>query len=173
MACPYVSGANAGVASSAPAARSRSLSGTEASACHSAARRLPARLVKFASCRIFLLLNDPVFLISLKARDVPLSSRAVTTLSALPCHVSGYFFPITPDVFKKVLVRACERARLDNFHFHDLRHEATSRIAKRLDNILELSAVTGHKTVQMLKQYYHPRATDLALKLLSSSVQGR
>ncbi|WP_232509385.1 tyrosine-type recombinase/integrase [Mycetohabitans rhizoxinica] len=112
-------------------------------------------------------------MISLKARDVPLSSRAVTTLSALPCHVSGYFFPITPDVFKKVLVRACERARLDNFHFHDLRHEATSRIAKRLDNILELSAVTGHKTVQMLKQYYHPRATDLALKLLSSSVQGR
>ncbi|WP_343056481.1 site-specific integrase [Paraburkholderia ultramafica] len=100
-----------------------------------------------------------------EARDVPLSSRAVATLSALPRHVSGRVFPTTPDALKKVFVRACERAKLEDFHFHDLRHEATSRIAERLDNILELSAVTGHKTVQMLKRYYHPRATDLALKL--------
>jgi integrase len=100
-----------------------------------------------------------------EARDVPLSSRAVATLSGLPRHISGRVFPITPDALKKVFVRACERARLENLHFHDLRHEATSRIAERLDNILELSAVTGHKTVQMLKRYYHPRATDLARKL--------
>lgn len=100
-----------------------------------------------------------------EARDVPLSSRAVATLSALPRHITGRVFPITPDALKKVFVRACERAKLENLHFHDLRHEATSRIAERLDNILELSAVTGHKTVQMLKRYYHPRATDLALKL--------
>lgn len=99
------------------------------------------------------------------ARDVPLSSRAADTLSALPRHISGRVFPITADALKKVFVRACERARLENLHFHDLRHEATSRIAERLDNILELSAVTGHKTVQMLKRYYHPRATDLARKL--------
>ncbi|HDR8990011.1 TPA: site-specific integrase [Burkholderia vietnamiensis] len=100
-----------------------------------------------------------------EARDVPLSSRAVATLSALPRHIDGRVFPITPDALKKVFVRACERARLENLHFHDLRHEATSRIAERLDNILELSAVTGHRTVQMLKRYYHPRATDLARKL--------
>jgi integrase len=54
---------------------------------------------------------------------------------------------------------------LKNLPRHDLRHEATSRISERLDNILELSSVTGHKTVQMLKRYYHPRATDLAKKL--------
>jgi integrase len=100
-----------------------------------------------------------------EARDVPLSSRAVATLAALPRHINGRVFPITPDALKKAFVRACERAGLENLHFHDLRHEATSRIAERLDNILELSAVTGHKTVQMLKRYYHPRATDLALKL--------
>ena len=65
---------------------------------------------------------------------------------------------------KKVFVRACERVKLENLHFHDLRHEATSRIAELLDNILELSAVTGHKTAQMLKRYYHPQA-ELARKL--------
>ena len=55
--------------------------------------------------------------------------------------------------------------RMLNLHFHDLRHEATSRIAERLDNILELSAVTGHKDVRMLKRYYHPNASYLAKKL--------
>ncbi|HEF4840588.1 TPA: site-specific integrase [Burkholderia vietnamiensis] len=100
-----------------------------------------------------------------EARDVPLSSRAVATLSALPRHISGRVFPISPEALKKAFTRACERAGIDNLHFHDLRHEATSRIAERLDNVLELSACTGHKTVQMLKRYYHPRATDLARKL--------
>lgn len=100
-----------------------------------------------------------------EARDVPLSSRAVATLSALPRHISGHVFPISPEALKKAFTRACERAGIDDLHFHDLRHEATSRISERLDNVLELSAVTGHKTVQMLKRYYHPRATDLAKKL--------
>lgn len=99
-----------------------------------------------------------------EARDVPLSTRAATTLSALPRHQDGRVFPITGEAIKKAFTRACERAGLENVHFHDLRDEATSRIATRLDNILELSAVTGHKTVQMLKRYYHPRATDLVRK---------
>ncbi|HYP67105.1 MAG TPA: tyrosine-type recombinase/integrase [Thiobacillaceae bacterium] len=46
--------------------------------------------------------------------------------------------------------------------FHDLRHEATSRLAEKLTNILELAAVTGHKDLWMLKRYYHPRAEELA-----------
>ncbi|MGF6877272.1 site-specific integrase [Paraburkholderia sp. MM5477-R1] len=100
-----------------------------------------------------------------EARDVPLSSRAAATLADLPRHNSGQVFPVTPDALKKVFVRASERAGIADLHFHDLRHEATSRIAERLDNILELSAVTGHKTVQMLRRYYHPRASDLARKL--------
>lgn len=98
-------------------------------------------------------------------RDVPLSTQAAVTLSALPRNPDGRVFPITGEALKKAFTRACERASLENLHFHDLRHEATSRIATRLDNILELSAVTGHKTVQMLNRYYHPRATDLAKKL--------
>jgi integrase len=103
-----------------------------------------------------------------EARDVPLSTRAVQILrdlSTKPVQISGRVFPISPEALKKAFTRARERAGITNLHFHDLRHEATSRIAERLDNILELSAVTGHKTVQMLRRYYHPRATDLAKKL--------
>lgn len=99
------------------------------------------------------------------SRDVPLSIRAHNVLANLPRHISGRVFPITGDAVKKVFTRAVVRAELGDLHFHDLRHEATSRIAEKLDNVLELSAVTGHKTLSMLKRYYHPRAKDLARKL--------
>ncbi|OYW91027.1 MAG: hypothetical protein B7Z23_08865 [Pseudomonadales bacterium 32-61-5] len=53
---------------------------------------------------------------------------------------------------------------LVDLHFHDLRHEATSRLA---DHFLlhELMKVTGHKSSSMLSRYYHPKAEDLARKL--------
>lgn len=51
-----------------------------------------------------------------------------------------------------------------DLHFHDLRHEATSRLAEKLQ-MHELMKVTGHKSSSMLARYYHPRAEDLAAKL--------
>lgn len=99
------------------------------------------------------------------AREVPLSSRARKLLKALPRSIHGRVFPTSADAVKKAFVRACERAGIEDFHFHDLRHEATSRLATRLDNVLELAAVTGHKDLRMLKRYFHPKAKDLARKL--------
>lgn len=100
-----------------------------------------------------------------EARDVPLTRRAVQVLEALQRDQDGPVFPTTADAVKKVFERAVKRAGLGDLHFHDLRHEGTSRLAEKLDNVLELSAVTGHKTLSMLKRYYHPRAKDLARKL--------
>jgi len=98
-------------------------------------------------------------------RDVPLSKRAFQTLSALPREPTRYVFPISEESVKKAFSRAVQRAGIKNLRFHDLRHEATTRISEKLDNVLELSAVTGHKTLSMLKRYYHPRASKLAEKL--------
>ena len=53
---------------------------------------------------------------------------------------------------------------LHDLHFHDLRHEATSRLAEKLQ-MHELMKVTGHKSASMVTRYYHPRAFDLAQKL--------
>ena len=53
---------------------------------------------------------------------------------------------------------------LTDLHFHDLRHEGTSRLAEKLQ-MHELMKVTGHKGTRMLARYYHPRAEDLAKKL--------
>jgi len=60
--------------------------------------------------------------------------------------------------------RACKRADIEGLTFHDLRHEATSRLAEKLA-LHELMKVTGHKDTKMLARYYHPRAEDLAKKL--------
>jgi integrase len=117
------------------------------------------------------------------SRTVPLSRKAVSVLQDLPRSINGRVLPITADAAKRAWTRALKRGRvryereceqtgvvvdpqfLTGLHFHDLRHEATSRLAEKLPNLIELAAVTGHKDLRMLKRYYHPRAVDLARKL--------
>ena len=53
---------------------------------------------------------------------------------------------------------------LSDLRFHDLRHEATSRLAS-IFPMHELTKITGHKDPRMLMRYYHPRAEELARKL--------
>lgn len=100
------------------------------------------------------------------ARTVPLSKKAVAILEGLPnCGTVGPVFPISHMTMHNCFVAACHRAGITDLRFHDLRHTATSRLAEKLPNVIELAAVTGHQTIQMLKRYYHPRAEVMAQKL--------
>lgn len=98
-------------------------------------------------------------------RLVPLSSKAIKVLVTLPRLPTGFVFGISAQTMEAAFQRARTRAGIANLHFHDLRHTATSRMADKLPNVIELAAVTGHRTIQMLKRYYHPSATALAKKL--------
>ncbi|KVL55386.1 site-specific integrase [Burkholderia territorii] len=91
-------------------------------------------------------------------------------------------FEIRSDAVTRAFERAVARARkayvdeclaaklkpdgklLTDLRFHDLRHEATSRLAS-IFPMHELTKITGHKDPRMLMRYYHPRAEDLAKKL--------
>ncbi len=99
------------------------------------------------------------------ARTVPLSSTAVQILRGLPRTLDGKVFGTTYEAIHLAFTRACKRAGIEDFRFHDLRHEATSRLFERGLNLMEVSSITGHKTLQMLKRYTHLRAEDLAKKL--------
>lgn len=73
---------------------------------------------------------------------------------------------------RKIYLDECEHAGLrpeakflTDLRFHDLRHEATSRLAS-IFPMHELTKITGHRDPRMLMRYYHPRAEDLAKKLL-------
>lgn len=98
-------------------------------------------------------------------RRVPLSPRAIDTLKHMPRAIDGRVFPISEPALHLRFKLACDRAGIGGLHFHDLRHTATTRLAEKLTNLAELSAVTGHKSLQMLKRYYHPNAEALAEKL--------
>lgn len=100
-----------------------------------------------------------------ESRCVPLSTRAVAILATLLRTEDGRVFPLSSDAVKKAFTRASTRAKINGVVFHTLRHEATSRLAEKLSNVIELAAVTGHKDLRMLQRYYHPRAEELARKL--------
>lgn len=73
-------------------------------------------------------------------------------------------FCIVADTFE----RCCKHASITSLRFHDLRYEATSRFFEMGFNIMEISSITGHKDLAMLKRYTHLRAEDLAERLDAS-----
>ncbi|MHB8390672.1 MAG: site-specific integrase [Acidobacteriaceae bacterium] len=98
-------------------------------------------------------------------RRVPLSSAALALLEALPRRIDGGVWGMRPDSISQAFERVCKGAGIKGLTFHDLRHEATSRLFERGLNPMEVAAITGHKTLQMLKRYTHLRAEDLVDRL--------
>lgn len=102
-----------------------------------------------------------------EARTVPLSAAAVNILKNIP-RVEGeeLVFGVTAEHITGAMRRARGRAGLEDIRFHDLRHEATSRFFERTDlDVMEIKAITGHKTLQMLSRYTHLRTARLADRL--------
>jgi len=112
------------------------------------------------------------------ARMVPLTRAATDVLrSALdnpirPIDTDLVFFgepgrdgKRRPYVFQKLWAGIVSDIGLADLHFHDLRHEAVSRLVEAGLSDQEVAAISGHKSMQMLKRYTHLRAEDLVVKL--------
>ena len=102
------------------------------------------------------------------ARQVPLSSVAIAAISSLPQHFKdGRVFWIwsRADSLENAWRRAVKAAGIINFRFHDLRHEAVSRLFELGLNPMEVASISGHRTLAMLKRYTHLKATELVKKL--------
>jgi integrase len=100
-----------------------------------------------------------------ESRNVPLSRAAIHVLEGMPRAIDGHVFPITQDKVEREFRKVLAVAGIEDFRFHDLRHEATSQLFEKGLNPMEVATITGHKTLQMLKRYTHLRAEDLAKKL--------
>lgn len=98
-------------------------------------------------------------------RVVPLSTVAHGVLRSMPRHITGRVFPIRGDSVTQAFSRVRRNAKIKDLRFHDLRHEATSRLFERGLSMMEVSAITGHKDLAMLKRYTHLKAEDLVKKL--------
>ena len=71
-----------------------------------------------------------------------------------------------PLEFRKPWLRALERAAIDDFRFHDLRHTAASYLAMQGCTTLDLAELLGHKTLQMVKRYSHLSTAHARASLL-------
>lgn len=98
-------------------------------------------------------------------RTVPLSSKAAEVLQKCDKRSDGLVFGVRPDSITQAFERACRRAQISNLRFHDLRHEATTRLFEKGLTHMEVSAITGHRDLRMLHRYTHLRPELIARKL--------
>lgn len=100
-------------------------------------------------------------------RAVPLSTKALEMVTFLSQGRGAHelLVPLAPESLGLYFREARKKAGLVGVRFHDTRHEAATRMSQKLTNVLELSAVTGHRSLQSLKRYYNPRPHELAAKL--------
>jgi len=101
-----------------------------------------------------------------QSRSVPLSTKAIVILKSIPRNIEGRVFPLNKQTVSILFLRATRRAEIENFHFHDLRHMAITRLASVFSNPMELASISGHKSLNMLKRYTHFKAEDLAKKMM-------
>lgn len=67
----------------------------------------------------------------------------------------GRIFPYNGRSIGTAFRRQCRKLKIDDLHFHDLRHEGTSRLFEAGFSIEQVALVTGHKDWKMLRRYTH------------------
>ena len=93
-------------------------------------------------------------------RTIPLTKRALYILenTQLP-------FPMSANAVRLAWDRLKKKGNIKDLHFHDLRHEAISRLFEKGLSIPEVALISGHKDVRMLFRYTHLKAEDILRKL--------
>ncbi|MGR9144839.1 site-specific integrase [Rhizobium leguminosarum] len=102
------------------------------------------------------------------SREVPMSQRAFDALCSWKTGApedESMIFPIAPGSFEQVWRRLLKRANVTGLRFHDLRHEGVSRLFERGLNVIEVSTISGHKELRMLRRYSHLSADNLVSRL--------
>ncbi|WP_280514785.1 tyrosine-type recombinase/integrase [Methylocella tundrae] len=70
-------------------------------------------------------------------------------------------FPYNGKSVGTAFRRGCVELNIEDLHFHDLRHEGTSRLFEAGFTIEQVALVTGHKDWKMLKRYTHLKPESL------------
>lgn len=123
------------------------------------------------------------------SRDVPLSNRAIELLEKVRFHSKSIEYDVdkrdqfgrkisyrakpvfydnsngkAPGNASKLFTKYVIKAGINDLTFHDTRHEACTRLARKID-VLDLAKMIGHRDVKSLMIYYNPTATEIANRL--------
>ena len=106
------------------------------------------------------------------ARDVALSRRVVELLKCVwetdrteENTVFSVSSACLDALYRKYhAITAQSHPEVKSIHFHDTRHEAITRLARKLD-ALDLARMIGHRDLKSLMIYYNATASDIAGQL--------
>lgn len=133
----------------------------------------------------FILLDDTK---SGKRREIPINATVRAALQAIVRRLDVPFVFVNPATdetgklrnggryydLKKSFATACRKAKLQDFHFHDLRHTFASQLVMNGVDITTVSKLLGHATLTMTLRYAHlapdhlKSAVDVLSRLSSS-----
>lgn len=82
-------------------------------------------------------------------------------------NIDDRIFPYKPRSVGTAFTRACKDLEIEDLHFHDLRHEGTSRLFEAGFAIEQVALVTGHKDWKMLRRYTHLKPEGLHVLAVS------
>ncbi|EWH00690.1 site-specific integrase [Halomonas sp. BC04] len=94
-------------------------------------------------------------------QEVPLMGDSRAIIEAQP-KVDERVFPFGSDSVGNGFRRICQYLKIEDLHFHDLRHEGISRLFERGYQIQEVALVSGHRDWGSLRRYVNLKAGDLA-----------
>jgi integrase len=103
-------------------------------------------------------------------RAIPITGHALNVLSEFKRTRQRLDSPFlfarqdgkAPMEVRKHWEDALKAAEVKDFRFHDLRHSAASYLAMKGATLVEIAAVLGHKTLQMVKRYSHLSDTHVS-----------
>lgn len=100
------------------------------------------------------------------ARNVPMSRRCVDLVKILieSAGERSALFRLQSGSADSMFRKVRNELEIEGLRFHDTRHEAITRLARKLD-VLDLARMTGHRDPRSLMVYYNATATEVAGRL--------
>ena len=100
-----------------------------------------------------------------EGRVIPLMESLQKTLESIKIRpIHGFVFTRNGKPLKEIREAfngACERAGIEDFRFHDLRHMAITNMRRAGVNDIVRMAITGHKTYEAHLRYHSVEDSDL------------
>jgi len=109
-----------------------------------------------------------------RPRTIPLTAAAIAILRRVQgLTISDrWVFPVAAEAFKTSWRRLIERSGVEDLRFHDLRHEAVSRLFEAGLSLPEVSLISGHRDPRQLMRYTHLDAKRIGSKLKGNGGPG-